>query len=199
MFYKADDHHGLPHDPFKAIVAPRPIGWISTLDKKGCANLAPYSFFNGVCDNPKILMFASGGMKDSALNAKDTGEFTFNYVSRNMKDGMNQSSASMPHGESEFVAAGLEMVPGETVACPRVKGVAAAMECKLLDIINPTVLDGSKAPYFLVLGQVTGVYIDDSMITQEGRFDTMKADPILRAGYHDYVCLDELFELIRPA
>lgn len=198
MFYNAADHHGLAHDPFKAIVAPRPIGWISTLDKEGRPNLAPYSFFNGVCDNPKILMFASGGLKDSALNAKETGEFTFNYVSRSMKNAMNQSSASFERGINEFDKAGLTMAPGQTVSCPRVEGVAAAMECKLLDIINPTVLDGSKAPYFLVLGQVTGVYIDDEMITPEGRFDTMKADPILRAGYHDYVALDELFELVRP-
>jgi flavin reductase (DIM6/NTAB) family NADH-FMN oxidoreductase RutF len=199
MFYKADEPHGLPHNPFKAIVAPRPIGWISTLDEKGVPNLAPYSFFNGVCDDPIILMFSSGGMKDSALNASKTREFTFNYVSRSMKDAMNITSASMPAGVNEFEKAGLEMAPGETVACPRVAGAAAALECRLLDIINPTTLEGDKAPYFIVLGQVTGVHIDDSMITPQGRFDTMKADPILRSGYHDYVCLDELFELVRPS
>jgi flavin reductase (DIM6/NTAB) family NADH-FMN oxidoreductase RutF len=199
MFYKADEPHGLPHNPFKAIVAPRPIGWISTLDEKGVPNLAPYSFFNGVCDDPIILMFSSGGMKDSALNASKTREFTFNYVSRSMKDAMNITSASMPAGVNEFEKAGLEMAPGETVACPRVAGAAAALECRLLDIINPTTLEGDKASYFLVLGQVTGVHIDDSMITPQGRFDTMKADPILRSGYHDYVCLDELFELVRPS
>lgn len=198
MFYKAEDHHGLPFNPLKAIVAPRPIGWISTLAKDGVPNLAPYSFFNAVCDTPPILMFSSGGMKDSALNASHTGEFTFNYVSRSMKDQMNITSATVDSGVNEFETSGLTMVPGETVACPRVEGVAAALECKLLDIINPTTLDGSKAPYFMVLGQVTGVYIDDAMITDNGRFDTMKADPILRSGYHDYVCLDELFELVRP-
>lgn len=199
MFYKASEPHGLPHNPFKAIVAPRPIGWISTLDKDGTPNLAPYSFFNGVCDNPMILMFASGGMKDSAQNVADTGEFTFNYVSRSMKDAMNVSSASVDPGVNEFETAGLEMVAGKTVSCPRVAGAAAAMECKLLEIVNPTTLEGAKAPYHLVLGQVTGIYIDDAMITEDGRFDTMKADPILRSGYHDYVCLDELFELIRPS
>ena len=199
MFYNANEHHGLAYDPFKAIVAPRPIGWISTLNKDGVANLAPYSFFNGVCDSPKILMFASGGMKDSAQNVADTGEFTFNYVSRSMKDGMNMSSGTYPPGVDEFELSGLEKVPGETVACPRVEGVAAALECKLLEIINPTTLEGTKCPYHLVLGQVTGVYIDDEMVTAEGRFDTMKADPILRAGYHDYVALDELFELVRPS
>ena len=198
MFYKTSEPHGLPHNPFKAIVAPRPIGWISTLDSKGAPNLAPYSFFNGVCDDPMILMFASGGMKDSAQNVADTGEFTFNYVSRSLKDEMNLSSSSVEAGVNEFELAGLETAPGVIVACPRVRVAAAAMECKLLEIVNPTTLSGSKAPYFLVLGEVTGIYIDDEMITPEGRFDTMKADPILRSGYHDYVCLDELFELIRP-
>ena len=143
-------------------------------------------------------MFASAGIKDSARNAIDTGEFTFNYVSRSMKDAMNQSSAMLDAGVNEFEIAGLEMVSGETVDCPRVAGVAAALECKVIETINPTTLDGSKAPYFAIFGQVTGVYIDNAMITGDGRFDTIKADPILRAGYHDYVCLDELFELIRP-
>ncbi len=198
MFYKADEPHGLPYNPFKAIVAPRPIGWISSLDSEGLPNLAPYSFFNGVCDTPPILMFSSGGLKDSAKNISQTGEFTFNYVSRSMKEEMNITSAMLPPGVNEFEKAGLEMAAGETVACPRVSGAAAALECKLLEIINPTLLDGTKAPYFLILGQVVGVHIDDAMITPEGRFDTMKADPILRSGYHDYVCLDELFELVRP-
>ncbi len=198
MFYRADEPHGLPHNPFKAIVAPRPIGWISTLDKNGVPNLAPYSFFNGVSDDPIILMFASGGMKDSAQNAADTGEFTFNYVSRSLKDEMNQSSAGFEPGVNEFEKSGLEAAPGITVACPRVAAAAASMECKLLDIITPNRLEGGKATYSIVLGQVTGIHIDDAMITTEGRFDTMKADPILRSGYHDYVCLDELFEMVRP-
>ncbi|MEL7274593.1 MAG: flavin reductase family protein [Pseudomonadota bacterium] len=198
MFYRADQPHGLAHDPFKAIVAPRPIGWISTLDEAGRPNLAPYSFFNGVCDMPKIIMFASAGMKDSAANARDTGEFTFNFVSSGMKDAMNVSSAGFPHGVNEFEHAGLGMEKGETVACPRVTGTPAALECKTLDIINPTTLSGEKAIYHLVLGQVTGVYIDDSMVTETGRFDIMKADPIMRAGYRDYVTLASLFELARP-
>ncbi len=197
MFYQADQDHGLPFNPFKAIVAPRPIGWISTVSKDGVPNLAPYSFFNGLCDVPPILMFSSGNMKDSAQNAADTGEFTFNYVSRSMQDQMNVSSASVEAGINEFETAGLEMVAGNTVSCPRVAGTPAAMECKLLDIINPTTLDGSKAPYFLVLGQVSGVYIDDSMISN-GRFDIEKADPIMRAGYHDYVAMGDIFEMKRP-
>lgn len=197
MFYKADEPHGLAHNPFKAIVAPRPIGWISTLDKNGVANLAPYSFFNGICDTPMILMFSSGGMKDSAQHAADTGEFTFNYVSKTMQNEMNVSSGSFSRGENEFEKAGLEMVAGETVACPRVKGVPAAMECKVIDLVQPTILDGTKSPYIMVLGQVTGIFIDDEMIT-DGRFDLKKSQPILRSGYHDYVTLDDVFELVRP-
>lgn len=197
MFYKAEDHHGLAHNPFKAIVAPRPIGWISTCDKNGNPNLAPYSFFNGICDAPMMVMFASGGMKDSAQLAADTGEFTFNYVSHAMKHQMNISSGPYARGDNEFEAAGLEMVPGETVSCPRVKGVPAALECKTVGLVQPDTLEGTKASYILVLGQVTGIYIDDTMIAN-GRFDLKKADPILRAGYHDYVTTNELFELVRP-
>lgn len=197
LFYQAHEHHGLAHNPFKAIVAPRPIGWISTLDKNGTPNLAPYSFFNGVCDAPLMVMFSSAGMKDSAQHATDTGEFTFNFVSRSMKDEMNRSSSPVPRGQSEFEHAGLEMEDGVTVRCPRVKGVAAALECKLVDALQPNTLDGGKAAYVMMVGQVTGIYIDDTMITN-GRFDIKKADPILRSGYHDYVTLDDLFELVRP-
>ncbi len=197
MFYNANEHHGLAYNPFKAIVAPRPIGWISTIDGEGRTNLAPYSFFNGICDTPMMVMFASGGMKDSAQFASDSGEFTFNYVSNSMKDEMNISSASLARGESEFDTAGLEMVAGQTVSCPRVKGVPAALECKTVNLVQPDTLDGGKAAYILVIGQVTGVYIDDEMIN-DGRFDIAKADPIMRCGYHDYMGAGDLFELVRP-
>ncbi len=197
MFYETKDHHGLAYDPFKAIIAPRPIGWISTLDKNGVPNLSPYSFFNGVCDKPPIIMFSSGGMKDSAQHAHDTGEFTFNFVSKKLKDNMNTSSAPWPRGHSEFTEAGLEMEEGVTVACPRVAAAAAALECKVLDFVQPKTLDGSPSPYIMVVGQATGIYIDDDMVS-EGRFDLVKADPIMRAGYHDYVGMGELFEMVRP-
>jgi len=198
VYYKSTQPHGLAHNPFKAIVAPRPIGWISTLSADGVANLAPYSFFNGICDEPPILMFSSGGVKDSQRNAEETGEFTFNYVSRTMKDVMNVSSGGYSPNESEFEIAGIEMVAGVSVSCPRVKDTPAAMECKVIDVITPKVLDGSASPYNIVLGQVTGVYIDDTMLT-DGRFDIEKADPILRCGYRDYTGTDGLFELIRPS
>ncbi|MDD9910313.1 MAG: flavin reductase family protein [Ahrensia sp.] len=197
MFYETTQHHGLAYDPFKAIVAPRPIGWISSLDSSGNPNLSPYSFFNGLCDKPPIVMFSSGGMKDSAQNAAETGEFTVNFVSKALKDQMNISSGPWPRGHSEFSEAGLEMAEGTTVACPRVAAAPAALECKTLQFVQPTMLDGSKSPYILVIGQATGIYIDDSMIT-DGRFDLIKADPIMRAGYHDYVAMGDLFEMVRP-
>ncbi|MFD0915559.1 flavin reductase family protein [Pseudahrensia aquimaris] len=197
MFYRAEEDHGLSHNPLKAIVAPRPIGWISTLSAGGVANLAPYSFFNAVSDTPPMLMFASGGEKDSLTNARATGEFTFNYASSRMTDAMNLSSGGYEPDKDEFEIAGLEKVKGETVACPRVAGVPAALECKVLDIIQPIDLSGEKTIYQIVLGQVTGVHIDDAMIT-DGRFDVKKADPLMRAGYRDYALVSDMFELARP-
>lgn len=198
MFYDAAAKHDLPFNPFKAIVAPRPIGWISTLAKDGTPNLSPYSFFNGICDVPPLVMFSSAGLKDSIRNAVDTGEFTFNYASRAMTDQMNASSGGYPPEADEFEIAGLDAVAGVNVACPRVAGVPAAMECKVIDVITPTVLDGSKSPYHMVIGQAVGVYIDDAMIT-DGRFDIEKADPLMRCGYRDYTGISGLFELARPA
>ncbi|EFL90453.1 flavin reductase family protein [Ahrensia sp. R2A130] len=198
MFYTAEEGHSLPFNPFKAIVAPRPIGWISTLTKDGAANLAPYSFFNGVGDAPEMVMFASGGMKDSARNAIDTGEFTFNFVGRAMKDAMNASSASLPYGEDEFDHAGLTKAAGATVACPRVQGAAAAMECKLVETLTPQTLSGEPSSYTILVGQVTGTFIDDAFVTEGGRFDIAKADPIMRAGYRDYFGDGGLFEMERP-
>ena len=197
MFYKSDEPHGLPFNPFKAIVAPRPIGWISTISKDGIANLAPYSFFNGICDEPPIIMFSSGGVKDSMRNAQETGEFTFNYASNAMRDQMNVSSGGYPADEDEFEISGLPMVAGTTVSCPRVAGVPAAMECKVIEITTPRALDGSDAPYHAIFGQVTGVYIDDDMI-RDGRFDIEKADPVMRCGYKDYTLAKGLFEMSRP-
>ena len=198
MFYTAEDGHPLPHNPFKAIVAPRPIGWISTLTKDGAANLAPYSFFNAVSDTPEMVMFSSAGVKDSARNAIDTGEFTFNFVSRTLKDAMNASAASLAHGEDEFDHAGLAKSAGMTVSCPRVARAAAAMECKLVETLTPKTLSGEPASYTILIGQVTGTFIDDAFITEGGRFDVSKADPVMRAGYRDYFGDGGLFEMARP-
>jgi len=197
MFYRAQDHHGLAHDPFKAMVVPRPIGWISTLSKDGVPNLAPYSFFNAVSDTPKMLMFSSGGMKDSALNAADTGEFTHNLMPRSLMNQMNISSGGYANNENEFDLAGLKTAAGETVACPRVADAPAALECKVVDVITPKALGGEANTYTMVIGQVTGIFIDDRFI-RDGRFDTQAADLLSRCGYRDYAGLAPLFELSRP-
>ena len=197
MFYATSGSHGLAHDPFKAIVAPRPIGWISTLDGQGRANLGPYSFFNGVSDSPKTVMFASAGLKDSASNAIETGEFTVNFVTRALTDAMNASSANLPRGTDEFEVAGLAKADGVTVRCPRVAASPAALECKVVAHLRPPTLDGGENAYLMVIGEVTGVHIDPAYI-RDGRFDTERADPLMRAGYRDYAGITPLFELARP-
>ena len=197
MFYPTDGPHGLTHDPFKAIVAPRPIGWISTLDGQGRANLGPYSFFNAISDSPKAVIFSSGGLKDSAANAIETGEFTCNFVTRRLTDAMNASSAGLPHGVDEFEVAGLEKADGVTVRCPRVALAPAALECKVVAHLRPPTLAGGENDYIMVVGEVTGVHIADDHI-RDGRFDTHKADPLMRAGYRDYAGITPLFALARP-
>ena len=197
MFYRTDAPHGLPYNPFKAIVAPRPIGWISSLAADGVANLAPYSYFNAVHDNPPMVMFSSTGWKDTARNVEATGEFTCNYVTRALSERMNVTSAGLPSGTDEFEAAGLEAAASETVAAPRVAGVPAALECKLMRIVPLATVEGRHVDAHVVLGQVTGVFIDDAHVV-DGRFDVTRADPIMRMGYMDYSHLGDTFEMMRP-
>lgn len=190
--------HGLPHDPVKAIIAPRPIGWISSLDAQGRANLAPYSFFNMFASNPPILGFSSDGWKHSVANIEASGEFVFNLATAHLAQAMNLSSGDFPHGTDEFAKAGLEKMPGEKVSAPRVAGAAAAMECKLIEIKPLQDMDGSPVGNFLVLGQVVAVHIEKSYLT-DGLFDIAKAQTIARCGYRgDYVIADHMFEMIRP-
>ena len=197
MFYRTDQAHPLPYNPFKAIVAPRPIGWVATLAPDGSRNLAPYSYFNAVQDRPPMVMFSSTGWKDTVRNAEATGEFTCNYVTRDMGQRMNATSQSLPPGVDEFEAAGLSSVASETVAVPRVSGVPAALECKVIGVVPLATVDRAPVDAHVVLGQVTGVYIDDAYLT-EGRFDVAKADPIMRMGYMDYSHLGSVFEMVRP-
>jgi flavin reductase (DIM6/NTAB) family NADH-FMN oxidoreductase RutF len=198
MFYEPRRrNHGLPHDPFKALVGPRPIGWISTLSKEGVPNLAPYSFFNAFSDHPAILGFSSAGMKDSATNARDTGEFTVNVVMKSDIARMNQSSAPYPSAVSEFEAAGIGMVPSTFVAPPRVEGVAAAFECKVTQIIPMNGFDGREGPYQLVLGEALGIYIDDRFI-KDGIVDEGAMQLLARLGYMDYAAVENVFALKRP-
>jgi len=198
MFYLADTRdHGMAHDPFKAIIAPRPIGWIGTRGADGSRNLSPYSFFNIVSDRPKIVMFSSSGFKHSARNASETGEFTVNYVSGDLIDKMNASSAPVEYGVDEFALAGLVPVKGELVDAPYVGGARAVLECKVTQILRPIGLDGQEADSHMVFGQVIGIHIDEAII-RNGRVDMALARPVTRLGYMDYAETTDVFELARP-
>ena len=199
MFYRPDAGHGLPHNPFGAIVAPRPIGWISTRDGDGRDNLAPYSFFNAVAYVPPQVMFAStsakpdrDGTKDSVANIRATGVFCVNVVSAALTDAMNRSSGPWDRGVDEFADAGLDKAACETIDCARVAAAPASLECRLTQILH---LPGEAN--FAVFGEVTGVHMrDDCMV--EGRFDVTRFHPLSRLGYTDYAVIRETFSLARP-
>ncbi len=199
MIYSATkDDLGLPHDPFKAIVAPRPIGWITALNAKGEVNLSPYSFFNAISSRPNIVMFSSENKKDAVAFVEETGEFTCSLVTKALAQPMNLTSAPLPRGESEYAHAGLDMAPSRFVKPPRVAGTPAALECKLLSVQQLHDLDGQAVPRWMVLGQVVGIFIDDAFV-KDGRFDTAGANPIARCGYADYAEVTSLFSITRPA
>lgn len=198
-FYDPAGAHGLPHDPFKAIVAPRVIGWISTRDPQGRLNLAPYSFFGMFCANPKIIAFSSEGYKDTIRNIEATGEFTWNFCSVALGEAMNKTSAPVDAEVDEFALAGLTPVPGRQVNAPRVGEAPAALECKLLQVIRLSDLQGQLTNNWMALGQVVGVHIRQDCLVN-GLFDLHVAQPLLRAGYRgDYAGITELFEMIRPS
>jgi flavin reductase (DIM6/NTAB) family NADH-FMN oxidoreductase RutF len=197
MFYDPRAGHGLPHDPFKAIVAPRPIGWISTVDALGHHNLAPYSFFNAVCSNPPMVAFASEGVKDSVRNAQATGEFVCNLATAALADGMNISAAHVAPEVNEFELAHLETAPCRLVRPLRVALSPASLECKVTDILHLRDVDGRETDRHLVIGQVVGVHIDEAYL-QNGLFDTARAVPIARCGYRDYASVTAVFQMLRP-
>ena len=199
MFYETAgrDKTLLPHDPFKAIVAPRPIGWISTRAPDGRVNLAPYSFFNAFSSVPPIVGFSSEGCKDSASFARDSGEFVANLASRDLMQAMDQTSASLPRGDSEFTHAGLAMAPCRLVKAPRVAAAHAALECKFIEIVPLKSARGEPIDSYLVLGEVVAFHIDDALI-RDGRFDTAAAQPLARCGYQDYAVVESLIALARP-
>ena len=190
MFYRPADGHGLPHSPFTAIVAPRPIGWISTRGPQG-DNLAPYSFFNAVAYKPMQVVFA-GDRKDSLRNIEASGVFATNVVSQPLWLVMNQTSAHLPHGVDEFAHAGVEKAECLTIDCPRVALSPATLECRLDQIV--TLASGVD---FLAIGTVTGVHIRDDCLTG-GYFDVTKARPMARLGYKDYAVVTEAMALDRP-
>lgn len=197
MFYEPRNGHGLPHDPSKAIVAPRPIGWISTLSRDGVPNLAPYSFFNMVSSKPFSVMFVSDRPKDSARNAIETGEFVANLASRELARQMNASSVDAPPDISEFDYAGLEMAPSVLVRAPRVATAPAALECRVSMAFHPKDAAGGAMESFVVMGEVVGVHIDDGHI-RDGRFDATLSGNLARLGYFDFLSVGELFEMRRP-
>jgi flavin reductase (DIM6/NTAB) family NADH-FMN oxidoreductase RutF len=201
IFYEphARDTELLPHDPFKALVAPRPIGWVSTLGADGAVNLAPYSFFNAVGDKPPMLLFSSSGMKDSAAFAHETREFVWNFPTWGLREAMNASSKALPRGESEFAHAGLSMAPSRTVAVPRVAESPCALECRVTQTLELTDVDGRATDRHLVIGQVVGVHLDEAFIDERGQVDTAAMAPIARCGYTDeYAVVDGLFTMARP-
>jgi flavin reductase (DIM6/NTAB) family NADH-FMN oxidoreductase RutF len=196
-YSETKDDLGFAHDPFKAIVAPRPIGWITALSAKGEVNLSPYSFFNAISSKPNIVIFSSEGKKDAVSFIEETGEFTCSLVSGALVQAMNATSAPLPRGESEYPHAGLEMAASRFVKPPRVEGTPAALECKLLSVQQLRDLDGNEISRWFVLGQVVGTFIDDAFV-KDGRFDTAGANPVARCGYADYAEVTSLFSLQRP-
>jgi flavin reductase (DIM6/NTAB) family NADH-FMN oxidoreductase RutF len=197
MFYEPKHGHGLPHDPIKAIVAPRPIGWISTLDAAGRPNLAPYSYFNMVHNRPPMMAFGSEGLKHSAANARATGEFVCNLATRPLFEAMNATSDSLPEGVDEFAAAGLAAAPCRLVRPPRVAASPVALECRVVQAMELLDTEGRPSDGFLVIGQVVGVHIDAQFL-RDGRFDTVAARTIARCGYRDYTEVTAMFEALRP-
>ncbi|WP_165067411.1 flavin reductase family protein [Paludisphaera rhizosphaerae] len=198
-FYEPARGHGLPHDPFKAIVAPRPIGWISSRDRQGRVNLAPYSFFNAFCDAPPVVGFSSTGRKDSLRNIEETGEFVANLATMALAEAMNVTSAAVPPEVDEMVLAGLTAAPCRMVDVPKVAESPAALECKLLQVVTIKDLAGAETTNHLVLGQVVGVHIDTACL-KDGLFDMTLARTIARCGYQaDYAEVDHLFQMFRPS
>jgi flavin reductase (DIM6/NTAB) family NADH-FMN oxidoreductase RutF len=198
MFYEtAGNRHGLPHNPFKALVAPRPIGWISTRAKDGRVNLAPYSYFNALSEDPMLVMFSSGGRKDSVTFAEESGEFAVNLVGEPLAAQMNATSVNAPRGESEFAYAGLSEEPCRLIAAPRVKGAYAALECRVTQVFVPKTLDGHHPDAFVTIGEVIGIHIDDAILTA-GLVDVKKARPVCRLGYMDFAIVSETFAMRRP-
>lgn len=199
--YEPRNGHGLPHDPFNAIVGPRPIGWISSHNAAGALNLAPYSFFNAFNYTPPIVGFASIGYKDTLRNIEETGEFVWNLATRPLAEAMNQSCAAVPPEVSEFELAGLTPAASRVISVPRVLESPVAFECRRTQIVQLQGIDGVKVPTWLVLGEVVAVHIAKNLL-KDGVYDTAAAGHILRAGGPaDYFTVgpEQLFRMRRPA
>lgn len=204
MHYSLEDphehrKHGMQHNPFKALVAPRPIGWIGTISKAGVLNLAPYSFFNAVCDSPPMVMFSSAGRKDSLNNVEETGEFTCSMATEALVDAMNLSSATVAANVDEFKLAKLETAPSLKVKPPRVAASPAALECRLWKTLALPHTEANQLEHVLVFGHVVAIYIDEAYV-KDGIVDTGAMRPLARMGYMDYAAVrpDTVITLNRP-
>ena len=201
MFYRIGSPHGLPHDPFKSCIVPRPIGWISTISPSGVVNLAPYSFFNGVAGEPPMVMFATNGKqphgaKDSVANAEATGEFVCNLATWELRQEMNRTSAPVPPDEDEFARAGLETEPSELVKPPRVKASPTHLECLYHTTLElPCDIEGGRNA--ICVGRVIGIHIRDEVLT-DGKIDIGRILPLARLGYQDYTVAEKVVQIIRP-
>ena len=201
MFYETiANRHGLRHDPFKTLVVPRPIGWISTVSAAGICNIAPYSFFNAVGESPHFVVFSSSGPKDSLLNIAETGEFVCSLATFPLRFNMNMTSAPVPRGIDEFAIGDLTAAPSRLVKPPRVKESPAALECKHWKTVELPPPAKGKAANFVVFGQVIGIYIDDAF-SVDGRVDTGAMRPIARLGYMDYAVVtpETVLSIERPS
>ena len=187
-----------PWDPFKGVVVPRPIGWISCVNRAGQVNLAPYSFFNGVQSHPRIVSFCSENEKDAAAFAIESGEFAWSMATWNLREKMNMTSEGLPRGQSEFAFAGLATAPCKLIKAPRVADSPAAMECKVTQVLRVKDADGKETGGVVVYGQVIGMHIDERFM-KNGRFDLGAVRPIARCGYDEYTVVKEVFAMTRPA
>lgn len=197
MEYILQQGHGLRHDPFKSLVAPRPIGWISTISSTGHLNLAPYSFFNIVSESPHMVMFSSARKKDSLLNAEATGEFVCSLAGYEQRHQIVATSAALLPHESEWEHAGLTPAPSHLVKPPRVLGAPAALECRYVKTIDLDPTECGGGSHHMVIGEVVAIYIADELIS-DGIVDTLALGAIGRGGYMDYFLADHRFNLTRP-
>lgn len=199
-YYEPAQGHGLPHDPFNAIIGPRPIGWIASQDPQGQLNLAPYSFFNAFNYQPPIIGFASVGRKDSLNNIEQTGEFSWNLATRALAEAMNQSSAAVAPQVDEFALSQLTAAPSRVISVPRVLESPVSFECKLTQIVQLQNVQQNLLPTWLILGEVVAVHIAKTLL-HDGIYDTAAAEPILRGGgAADYfqISPENRFKMHRP-